>query len=173
MIMKNALPQLFLCKHSMSNPDRTAWQSPLGKRGSDRRPAHYSVPGSSLQPSVNDASVGRGLIFPPSRFILIQIFNPWLLNQEVMPPLQDSREDHRQRKISGNIVSKQKLILFCRKKCPGVSHERLERSPWEVLRPLGAEFLRAPENDLKIAIDPRPDSQPLPVAPGATSTAHD
>lgn len=147
---------------------------PLREKRPDHGPYHYSFPGNSLQPSVGAASVRRGLIFSPGRFIIKQSFTRWLLNQAVMPPLQDSLDDHRQRKISWKYHFQTKPdIILPEKIIQGSSMNALKEVPGGVLRLLGPESLWAPADDLKIAIDHCPDFQPSPVAPGATSIDHD
>jgi len=67
-------------------------------------------------------------------------------------------------KFPGNIISKQTLIVFCKKNYPAVSHERPARGPLRNSRGLwGQEFHRPCPYDLKVARANSPDRHRLPV----------
>jgi hypothetical protein len=114
------------------------------------------------------------LIFSPGRFILknhsigddsikklcLLSMTPWMITGN--------------ERFSGNIISKQNLVLFCGKKLfgglPGTLWKEVLGESWGLC---GRESFGPRAADLEIAIDNCPDSQPLPLAPGVTSIDHD
>jgi hypothetical protein len=87
-----------------------------------------------------------------------------------MIPLHDSPAGHRKRKIFWKYQVQAKPDMILREKITRASSMKAWRESWGLW---GRDMLGRRADDLKITIDNCPDSQPLPVAPGATSSDHD